>query len=69
MTARTASRLALRDGGALRPAASWPAVDPAEPIALAGDDLPDLGSHGSGFPVRHQGHHPDGRRQARRSPA
>ena len=49
------TRVWLRDGGTLRPAASWPAVDPTQPIALAGDDLPDLGSHGSGFPVRHQG--------------
>jgi signal transduction histidine kinase len=49
------ARVWLRDGGTLRPAASWPAIDPTVPIALAGDDLPDLGSHGAGFPVRHQG--------------
>jgi signal transduction histidine kinase len=49
------TRVWLRDGGTLRPAASWPPIDPAEPIALAGNELPDLGSGGSGFPVRHQG--------------
>jgi signal transduction histidine kinase len=49
------TRIWLRDGGTLRPAAAWPAIDPAEPIALAGDDLTDLRSHGSGIAVRHQG--------------
>ena len=49
------TRVWLRDGGTLRPAASWPKSDPAEPVPMSGDELPELGADGSRFPVRHQG--------------
>jgi signal transduction histidine kinase len=44
----------LRSEGELRPAASWPAADPGDPIRLEADVAVFSGGE-AGFPVRHQG--------------
>ena len=53
-TGATGSRVWLRLGAELVPAAAWPADAPAPAaVAMSGDDLPELPGHR--FPVRHQG--------------
>jgi signal transduction histidine kinase len=45
----------LRLGGEFRAAASWPAAAEEPPVALTGDDVPDMPGGHRAFPVRHQG--------------
>jgi signal transduction histidine kinase len=49
------ARVWLRVGGTLRPDATWPAdAAPAEPVAMAAGELPDIPAEDT-VPVRHQG--------------
>lgn len=45
----------LRRFNALRPAASWPGDDGAQPLPMFGEAFPPFGHREIGFPVRHQG--------------
>jgi signal transduction histidine kinase len=49
------SRVWLRAGSELRPAASWPDSEASPAVALDGDGLPTFDDGESGFAVRHQG--------------
>jgi len=47
----------LKVGSELRPAASWPSGDgsPAGPLAIRGEDLPEISGVDQALPVRHDG--------------